>query len=89
MAAIGLIFGELTADHYEDKIAADPRIDALRAKMIVTEDKRYSREYLEPDKRSIANAMQVFFKDGESERIAWKSNIPSAIVAAARKAFRC
>ena len=64
MAGIGLIFGELTADHYEDKIAHDPRIDALRAKMIVTEDKRYSREYLEPDKRSIANAVQIFFKDG-------------------------
>ncbi|MGZ4988964.1 MAG: bifunctional 2-methylcitrate dehydratase/aconitate hydratase, partial [Limisphaerales bacterium] len=66
MAAIGLIFGELTADHYENKIAADPRIDALRDKMVVTEDKRYSREYLEPDKRSIANAIQIFFKDGKA-----------------------
>jgi 2-methylcitrate dehydratase len=66
MAAIGLIFGELRAEHYEDKTAADPRIDALRAKMAVSEDKRYSREYLEPDKRSIANAVQVFFKNGES-----------------------
>jgi 2-methylcitrate dehydratase len=66
MAAIGLIFGELTADHYENKVASDPRIDALREKMIVTEDKRYSREYLEPDKRSIANAVQVFFKDGKA-----------------------
>ena len=65
MAAIGLIFGELRAEHYEDKTAADPRIDALRAKMAVSEDKRYSREYLEPDKRSIANAVQVFFKNGE------------------------
>ncbi|MBI2514264.1 MAG: bifunctional 2-methylcitrate dehydratase/aconitate hydratase [Opitutae bacterium] len=64
MAAIGLIFGELTADHYEDKIAADPRIDALRAKMVVTEDKQYSRDYLDPEKRSIANAIQVFFRDG-------------------------
>ncbi len=64
MVAIGLIFGELTADHYEDNVAHDPRIDALREKMVVTEDKRYSREYLEADKRSIANAMQVFFKDG-------------------------
>src|SRR6185312_8559146 len=44
----------------------DPRIDALRAKMIVKEDKRYSREYLEPDKRSIANAVQVIFKDKTS-----------------------
>jgi 2-methylcitrate dehydratase PrpD len=66
MAAIGLLFGKLTADHYEDKTAADPRVDALRAKMLVQEDPRYSREYLQPDKRSIANAVQVFFKDGTS-----------------------
>jgi 2-methylcitrate dehydratase len=66
MTAIGLIFGGLTADHYEDKVAADPRIDELRAKMTVTEDKAWSRDYLDPDKRSIANAVQVFFKDGSS-----------------------
>src|SRR5258707_4109323 len=64
MTAIGLIFGHLTADHYEDKIAADPRIDALRAKMVVAEDKQYSKDYLDPEKRSIANAVQVFFQDG-------------------------
>ena len=64
MTAIGLIFGALTADHYEDAVAKDPRIDALRDKMQVQEDPRYSREYLEPDKRSIANAVQIFFKDG-------------------------
>ena len=64
MTAIGLIFGALTADHYEDKVAADPRIDALRSKMTVTEDKAYSRDYLDPDKRSIPNAVQVFFHDG-------------------------
>lgn len=64
MTAIGLLFGTLTADHYEDTVAKDPRIDALREKMIVREDPRYSREYLEPDKRSIANAVQVFFADG-------------------------
>jgi 2-methylcitrate dehydratase len=70
MTAIGLIFGALTADHYEDKVAADPRIDALRAKMVVTEDKSYSKDYLDPEKRSIANAVQVFFKDGsKTERI--------------------
>lgn len=66
MVAIGLIFGALTADHYKDSVAADPRIDSLREKMEVVEDKRYSREYLEPDKRSIANAVQVFFRDGTS-----------------------
>ena len=64
MTAIGLIFGGLTADHYEDQAAADPRIDELRAKMTVTEDKAWSRDYLDPDKRSIANAVQVFFRDG-------------------------
>ena len=64
MTAIGLIFGALTADHYEDATANDPRVDALRSKMVVQEDPRYSREYLEADKRSIANAVQVFFTDG-------------------------
>src|SRR5213594_2625743 len=64
MTAIGLIFGALHADHYEDATARDPRVDALRSKMIVREDPRYSREYLEPDKRSIANAVQVLFTDG-------------------------
>jgi 2-methylcitrate dehydratase len=64
MTAIGLIFGSLTAEHYEDKTATDPRIDALRAMMTATEDKQYSRDYLDPGKRSIANAVQVFFHDG-------------------------
>jgi Uncharacterized protein involved in propionate catabolism len=66
MTAIGLLFGALTADHYEDAVAKDARIDALREKMTVREDPRYSREYLEPDKRSIANAVQVFFSDGSA-----------------------
>ncbi|NOU97826.1 bifunctional 2-methylcitrate dehydratase/aconitate hydratase [Paenibacillus sp. LMG 31456] len=66
MVAIGLIYGELTSDHYEDKVAGDPRIDWLRAKMITQEDARYTREYHEPDIRSIANAVQIFFKDGSS-----------------------
>lgn len=66
MTAIGLIFGALTADHYEDATAADPRIDALRAKMVVKEDPRYTREYLEADKRAIANAVQIFFRDGSA-----------------------
>ncbi|HWF18968.1 MAG TPA: bifunctional 2-methylcitrate dehydratase/aconitate hydratase [Verrucomicrobiae bacterium] len=66
MVAIGLLFGRLDASHYEDATAKDLRVDALRAKMAVKEDKRYSREYLEPDKRSIANAVQIFFKDRKS-----------------------
>ncbi len=70
MTAVGLIFGELRAEHYEDDVAADSRIDALRDRMQVHEDERYSREYHEPDKRSIANAVQVFFSDGSStERV--------------------
>jgi 2-methylcitrate dehydratase len=66
MTAIGLLFGALTADHYEDATAADPRIDALRARMVVMEDQRYTREYLEADKRAIANAVQLFFRDGST-----------------------
>ena len=71
MTVIGLIFGTLTAEHYEYAVAADPRIDALRAKMTVLENKDYSADYLDPQKRSIANAVQVFFRDGtHTERIA-------------------
>jgi len=64
MAAIGLLKGNLVAEDYEDDVAADPRVDTLRDLMVIEEDPRYSREYHEPDKRSIANAIQVFFKDG-------------------------
>ncbi len=64
MAAVGLLKGNLVAEDYEDDVAADPRIDRLRESMVVEEDLRYSREYHEPDKRSIANAIQVFFNDG-------------------------
>lgn len=66
MTAIGLIFGELKAEHYEDALASDARIDALRDKMVCVEETQYSRDYLDPAKRSIANAVQVFFKDGSS-----------------------
>jgi 2-methylcitrate dehydratase len=68
MAAIGLIKGGLTAADYEDAVARDPRVDALRAKMSCVENKRYSRDYLDPKKRSIANQLQVFFKDGTATR---------------------
>jgi 2-methylcitrate dehydratase PrpD len=64
MTAIGLIFGKLTAEHYGEKIAADPRIDRLREKMKVTEVPAFTRDYLDPEKRSIANSVQVFFKNG-------------------------
>jgi 2-methylcitrate dehydratase len=64
MVAIGLIFGELTSAHYEDDVAADLRIDMLREKMVCIENPQYTRDYLDPEKRSIANAMQLFYKDG-------------------------
>ena len=64
MAAVPLIFGRLTAEDYEDKVAADPRIDALRAKMQVRENPTFTEEYYASDKRYIGNAIQVFFKDG-------------------------
>jgi 2-methylcitrate dehydratase len=66
MVAVPLIYGRLTADDYEDVVAADPRIDALRERMTVSEDPRYTKDYLDPDKRAIGNAVQVFFKDGSS-----------------------
>ena len=67
MTAVPLIFGQLNAEHYEDDFhEANPKIDMLREKMEVIEDARYTQEYLEADKRSIANAIQVFFKDGSS-----------------------
>jgi 2-methylcitrate dehydratase len=64
MVAVALIFGRLTAEDYEDAVAKDPRVDALRERMEVIEEARFTREYLEPDKRAIGNAVQVFFKDG-------------------------
>lgn len=67
MTAVPLAFGSLVAEHYEDEFhAANPIIDELRAKMEVIEDKRYSQDYHDPDRRSIANAIQVFFKDGST-----------------------
>lgn len=66
MAAIGLIFGELTADHYTDNVAKDPRIDALREKMVVSENESYTKDYYDLDKRAIPNQIQVFMKDGSA-----------------------
>ncbi|MEZ8143361.1 2-methylcitrate dehydratase [Enterovibrio norvegicus FF-454] len=67
MLAVPLIHGDLVAEHYEDSFhRGDSRIDALREKMTIVEDTRYSEEYLDPEKRSIANAVQVFFTDGSS-----------------------
>jgi 2-methylcitrate dehydratase len=64
MVAVPLIFGRLTAADYEDAAAADPRIDALRDKIVCVEDPQFTRDYHDPDKRSIANALTVEFTDG-------------------------
>ncbi len=70
MVAVPLILGRLTAAEYEDDVAADPRIDALRERMVCVEDPGFSADYLDPDKRSIANAIRVRFRDGsQSEEI--------------------
>lgn len=66
MVAVPLIFGRLGADDYGDALAADPRIDALRAKMQVTENPQFTLDYFDPDKRYIGNSVEVFFKDGSS-----------------------
>jgi len=66
MVAVPFIFGRLTARDYEDDIASDPRIDALREKIVCVEDAGYSADYHDPGKRSIANAITVEFNDGSS-----------------------
>jgi len=71
MVAVPMIFGRLTAADYEDKVAADPRIDALRDKMQVVENPQYTKDYFDPELRYIGNSVQVFFKDGSStEKVA-------------------
>ena len=64
MVAVALIFGDLTSAHYEALVASDRRIDDLRMKMVVIEDAQFSSDYLDPEKRSIANAVQVEFRGG-------------------------
>jgi 2-methylcitrate dehydratase len=71
MVAVALIFGRLSAEDYEQKVALDPRVDALREKMEVIENKQFTIDYLDPAKRSIGNSVQLFFQDGSfSERVA-------------------
>lgn len=70
MVAIGLIFGELTAEHYTDAVAADERIDKLRAKMVVRENELFTEDYYDLEKRAIGNSIQIFFEDGsKSEKV--------------------
>jgi 2-methylcitrate dehydratase len=71
MVAVGLLHGSLTADDYEEAVSRNPFIDMLREKMVITENKQYSIDYHDPEKRSIANAITIHFKDGSStDRIA-------------------
>jgi 2-methylcitrate dehydratase len=70
MTAVALLYGELRYEHYLEPIASDPRIPALIAKIRVIENPEFSRDYLDPEKRSIANAVQVVFRDGSrTERV--------------------
>jgi 2-methylcitrate dehydratase len=85
MTAVPLAFGNLLAEQYEDDFhAAHPIIDVLREKMVIVEDPRFTREYLEADKRSIANAVQVFFKDGPAPRTWWSSTRSATVGAGPR-----
>jgi len=69
MVAAALLKGDLKAEYYEDDFAKNPLIDSLREKMIVIEDKKYSKSYLNPNERSIANAIELIFKDYKSEKV--------------------
>lgn len=93
MVAVPLIFGRLTAGDYEDTVARDPRIDALRKKIVCVEDPQFTKDYHDPEKRSIANGITVRFKgktapnEGRSRRSWWSTR--SATGGGARKAYRC
>lgn len=65
MIAVGLIYGTLTAEHYEEHMASDPLIDQLRSKMTVKENKSFTHDYLDPEKRSVANALTIYLKGGK------------------------
>ncbi|WP_028389490.1 bifunctional 2-methylcitrate dehydratase/aconitate hydratase [Legionella fairfieldensis] len=69
MVAIGLLHGDLRAEHYENEAASDPRIDQLREKMYVSENVQFSRDYHDPEKRSIANSIKLIFKDGSQSNL--------------------
>jgi len=66
IVAVGLLLGDLRAEHYEEATAQDPRIDLLRSKMHVVENKQFSKDYHDPDKRSIANSIRIVFQDGSA-----------------------
>jgi 2-methylcitrate dehydratase len=68
--ALGLLYGTVADHHYEDDVAADERIDLLRGLMVVEEDPRYTRDYLDPERRFIANAVRIVFTDGTATELA-------------------
>ena len=76
MVAVPLIFGRLTAEDYDDAVAADPRIDALREQDVGQREPAVHPDYFDPDKRYIGNSVQVFFKDGSPDRDGSRSIIP-------------
>jgi len=69
VTVVALVYGDLTDRHYEDEVAADPRIDRLLGVCFVREEARYTRDYLEPSKRSIGNAVRIVFADGSSTEL--------------------
>ena len=69
MVAVGLLLGDLKSEHYEDDMASNPRIDKLREKMFVSENPSFTRDYHDPDKRSIANSIQILFNDGSETEL--------------------
>ncbi|CAD6931636.1 unnamed protein product [Tilletia controversa] len=86
MVAVSLMNGTLTPDMYNDDYAANPKIDELRAKMKVKEEGRYTKEYMEPENRSIGNSVEVVFKDGSTiGRIMLDYVICEAILLIAKK----
>ena len=88
MIAVPLIFGRLTAADYEDRVAGDPRLDALRSRMVVRENATFTAEYYQRDKRYIGNAVQVHFKDGTSTARC-RSTTRSVTVGAEPRVCRC
>jgi len=66
VVAVALLYGNMTSDHYEDSVASDPRVDELRRKVLIAENPQYSADYVDPDRRSCANSVQVHFKDRTS-----------------------
>jgi len=88
MTACGLIFGNLTADHYEDDVARNPLIDQLREKMVVEEEPRYSKDYLDPENVPLPTPFRFSLRMVLQQSLL-KWNIPLAIKGAEARVFLC